>query len=879
MRFIGSPILAFPGLATPWFAAAGAALVAIPILIHLLNRRRFKTVSWAAMDFLLRALRKNRKRMKFEQWILLATRCLLFLLLGLALARPTGCQDQALGGQATALRVFVIDNSYSAGYVSARPNHNTHLDQARHLVRDMLNRGEAGPVVLICAGKPARTVFSSARQDPQAALAALDSIEQSYGSTDLQGALQLALQSTQEYQQQPAKNLYLLTDATRSAWLGTGSQGLLKLGPDLSSAFGQIVHFNLSGGLGQWNAAVVDLKPVENLVTADFKGEFAADVKVFGAGKESPLEWSRDQAVQTGTSRSIELGFETAGSHVVSAGLSQGDSLSVDDRRDRVVDVVSRLKVLIVEDRRGADTLEGSGAFLRLALAPLKAPEPGQPTHSDSPFIPEVIADAQLEDKVLGDYAAVIFAGVGGVTPTRAAALRNYVSNGGALMLFMGDAVTKESYNKSGLLPGQLVKVMDVADGKREFNFDFDPGRPLHPFLRVFANQQNTGLDVMRVSKYWKLELDPSARAESVLNFLLPEQDERSKTVSEFQAIAVEQRKIAAEAGAAHGGPAPAGASADGSPIRPPDQLAASESALAKRVEAAAAQLIAVPAGQLDPARQEVLSEAIRTAPDIAAAQRAAAQALASGAPDAPDLAAKAQATFQSLFDKVLNVLHGDPAIVTHAIGDGRVLFFATSADNRWTSIDAKPNYVSLLQELTRHLIRSPDWWKNLSVGDALRIPPTVQLTSSPEFTDPQGAPVLIEPENAGGSYHTQPLSKPGVYHLSFATSAGKQEAPIAVNVPAADEADVTTVTDADITKALGDIRMQMLLAEPPALGHVGENGNEISWWLLAAVLVLIGFECYMAMKFGHHRKVDGPEALEPSRPRRTPAASLMGLP
>src|SRR5687768_16210926 len=81
---------------TPAFAVAGLALASIPIVIHLLNRRRFKTVQWAAMDFLLRAMKKNRRRLKFEQWLLLATRCALLALLGLALARPTGCDNSAI---------------------------------------------------------------------------------------------------------------------------------------------------------------------------------------------------------------------------------------------------------------------------------------------------------------------------------------------------------------------------------------------------------------------------------------------------------------------------------------------------------------------------------------------------------------------------------------------------------------------------------------------------------------------------------------------------------------------------------------------------------------------------------------------------------------
>ena len=46
----------------------------------------FKTVTWAAMDFLLRAMKKNRRRLKFEQWLLLATRCAILLLLVLPFA-------------------------------------------------------------------------------------------------------------------------------------------------------------------------------------------------------------------------------------------------------------------------------------------------------------------------------------------------------------------------------------------------------------------------------------------------------------------------------------------------------------------------------------------------------------------------------------------------------------------------------------------------------------------------------------------------------------------------------------------------------------------------------------------------------------------------
>src|SRR5437764_12236262 len=67
--------------------AAGAA--AVPVIIHLLNRRRFRIVEWAAMRFLLAAQRQNVRRLRLEQWLLLAVRCLMLVLLVVAMASIT----------------------------------------------------------------------------------------------------------------------------------------------------------------------------------------------------------------------------------------------------------------------------------------------------------------------------------------------------------------------------------------------------------------------------------------------------------------------------------------------------------------------------------------------------------------------------------------------------------------------------------------------------------------------------------------------------------------------------------------------------------------------------------------------------------------------
>src|SRR2546430_17134551 len=71
----------------PWAMVAGGAMISAPILIHLINRLRFKRIRWAAVEFLLKSQKRNRRRLIIEQIILLMLRCLMMVLAGLLLAR------------------------------------------------------------------------------------------------------------------------------------------------------------------------------------------------------------------------------------------------------------------------------------------------------------------------------------------------------------------------------------------------------------------------------------------------------------------------------------------------------------------------------------------------------------------------------------------------------------------------------------------------------------------------------------------------------------------------------------------------------------------------------------------------------------------------
>ena len=86
MHSLSVPILA--AFVTPGLFVGGLGAAVAPVLIHLLARRRFKRIRWAAIDFLLQAERRNKRRLRMEEWLLLALRCLAMILIGMTLARP-----------------------------------------------------------------------------------------------------------------------------------------------------------------------------------------------------------------------------------------------------------------------------------------------------------------------------------------------------------------------------------------------------------------------------------------------------------------------------------------------------------------------------------------------------------------------------------------------------------------------------------------------------------------------------------------------------------------------------------------------------------------------------------------------------------------------
>ncbi|MEX0611945.1 MAG: BatA domain-containing protein, partial [Pirellulales bacterium] len=167
-----------------WLAAAAA-----PLLIHLWSRHRFREAPWAAMQFLLAAMRKNARRMQLQQWLLLAVRTLIIVLVVLAVAEPYGEPLLAGGSSTPTHHVLVIDGSYSMAYRDEGPSR---FERARQLAAAMVRLGRpADTFTVILMSKPARSILDRDVIDHAAVAAQIEALTQPHSGADLAGALTL----------------------------------------------------------------------------------------------------------------------------------------------------------------------------------------------------------------------------------------------------------------------------------------------------------------------------------------------------------------------------------------------------------------------------------------------------------------------------------------------------------------------------------------------------------------------------------------------------------------------------------------------------------------------------------------------------------------
>ena len=536
MPFLPSPPPAF--VANPamlgWLAAASA-----PLIIHLLNRRKYREAPWAAMQYLLAAVKKNSKRVLLENWLLLALRTLLIVLVVVAAAEP-GLRSAGLLVTATERvhRVIVIDGSFSMDYKPT--GRDSYFEQARKLARRIVESGREGDgFSLVVLGTPSRTIVAEPLFRASEMLTIVDELRQPHGASDLPRCLdeieRLSADAHRRYPQIRQRHVYFLTDLGRNTWAPQRPERA----EDPIEAFKARCESRLAGstiavidvGAAEAdNSAVVDLAAEEPYGVVGVPVRVQATVRHFGRTPRSGAVVSLkldgrkvdEKSVDLEPGRDVAVVFDAAveaprepTARVYEASLAP-DRLELDDRRTMVLPVKPQLRVLVVRDVAADDdqrfALELLGDSLEL--------KPGTEGLAVSPIRVAVETDDVLQSGDLSEYDCVFLVDVRRFTPAAVRILHAYLRGGGGLVWWLGPRADIKHYDEllaSGahrLLPARIGPL--VAEPQYKLN----PLKYEHPLVAELRADDRINLLNAPVYRYFRLDPSPFPAAQRVIEFL-----------------------------------------------------------------------------------------------------------------------------------------------------------------------------------------------------------------------------------------------------------------------------------------------------------------------------------------------------------------------
>lgn len=456
----------FQTFANPWmlFALGG---VALPILAHLLSRRRFDVVEWGAMQF-LNPSKKTRRRLKLEELLLLLLRISVIAALVFAAARPVLPSGWWSGYQSSGSRtvVLVIDGSSSMSRSDGLNSvHQTAIRRANEFL-GTLNPEDS--VALIDARDQPRTVVESPLRDIETIREKLKALPPPAGACATVEAIEKAI-GILGRSSSAAREVVVFTDRQANGWRSDEDarwnriDDLLRFPAvrphlwcvDVAPHLGEMTRNIAVGRIGLSREMTVPDFPLR--LNAEIRNESAAELQVQVrlmqdgqtlAGEQKTVTISPKSATAVEFSHSIRQ----EGTHILSVSVeAAGDAISVDNVSHAAIRVASSLPVLLVNGTPAPGPADRDTFFAELAFAP---PEQG------APWIQARTVEAgDLRPADLEGAAAAVISNVATLSPEIVVALMEFLRQGNGLLVTTGRNVTPDAFQRSFADTGLLTQL------------------------------------------------------------------------------------------------------------------------------------------------------------------------------------------------------------------------------------------------------------------------------------------------------------------------------------------------------------------------------------------------------------------------------------
>lgn len=478
------------------------ASLAIPVIIHLVYRRKAKTVPFSTLYFLRQIDQRIRQRHRLKRLLLLLVRLALLATLIAALAHPILHSSVFHDAGVPTNAVIVLDNTSSMQSVADGTTSFSRARKAARAVLDSLRNGDTARVVLFNSSRPSANGTTA---DLNSVRKRLSHLECSYGTGHLNNALRRALDSLNKLKGQQ-NEIYIITDLQKISW----TDDLAAQTERLSQHFPRTTTFLIPTGKSVSRNLAVN--------RVDF------DKRMHVPGHVAQIRCEIDNTGRTDLSRTLSLhanGTKQDQTQVrVAAGAKRShvfkhrietndfltgrmqvaaDDLPPDNIRYFALPISDSVPVLIVHSGPSGQRRKDGTFFIKLALA-----TPPDDRQASSPIRPRIIPTEKLSQQTLSSFPVVVLSGLPGIDPNMAEQLRDYVVAGGGLVVFPGAGVDPASYNlalgstegssaksekKVPLLPGKFDTIRKPPPDQNFFRIHNVSSQ--HPLLHGFISDFN----------------------------------------------------------------------------------------------------------------------------------------------------------------------------------------------------------------------------------------------------------------------------------------------------------------------------------------------------------------------------------------------------
>jgi hypothetical protein len=468
----------------------GLAAIAVPILVHLIQRERKRVIEFPSLMFVQKIPYQSVRRRRIRHWFLLLMRAAAIALIVAAFARPffpagAAATLASVGGNREL--VILLDQSASMGY-------GDHWERARDEARKAIGSlGVGDKATLILFGRNAEESIR-ATSDRGRLEGTLTAAQLTSGATRYGPALKLA-ESILARSALQRKEAMLISDFQKSGW--TGSEDV-HFGEGMTLTPVSVAKDGVSNlAVPSATFARASFSNQERItVTAGIANkstEAANDVPVALEIDGHPIE-TKSVSVAPNASASVTFAPFTLSDPQVHGVIKAGsDAFPADNTFDFVMTPSQQVSILLIDSGASGD----ASFYLAKALSIGSTPA----------FQLETVPAARVTPQMLDKRSVVVLNDAMLPPGLAGGALKRYVERGGGLLVVFGDH-TSWPASEIDLLPGKVGAVVDRTEGRgATIGLDYS-----HPVFEIFKAPRSGDFSAARVLRYRAIEPGPGDR-------------------------------------------------------------------------------------------------------------------------------------------------------------------------------------------------------------------------------------------------------------------------------------------------------------------------------------------------------------------------------